>query len=165
MIDPLLADISQPPPKPQFTSVAFSNNGLYLLIGTSLDAHYLLDAFELSLLRRLVGHKSLGRSSGEEVSFSADSRYVISGSADGGVHVWDLGTGKLETESLNDQRYLFAKQTVDADIVVKAGEGEAMGPSRAIRFNPRYAMLAVGGEHLVSQHVERFSHGHIKTVG
>jgi hypothetical protein len=58
--DPVLATISQPPPKPVFTSIGFSNNGHYILLGTSSDVHYVLDAYSeesVVIVRRLVGHR------------------------------------------------------------------------------------------------------------
>jgi COMPASS component SWD2 len=88
----LLLRISSPPPKLVYTSLAFSNNGKYILLGTSSDVHYVFDSYNLELVRRLEGHVGLERDrdgrknveprrggSGEEVGWSADSNWVLSG--------------------------------------------------------------------------------------
>ncbi|KAG6854386.1 hypothetical protein C0991_007377 [Blastosporella zonata] len=102
--DPSLSQISYPPRPIYMTSLAFSSNSKFLLVGCSGDAHYILDAYEGHLLAKLEGHVGLERrslsappsiepakgSSGEEVSWTPDSKYVIGGSLDGKVLVWDL---------------------------------------------------------------------------
>ncbi|WVR05566.1 hypothetical protein IAU60_002585 [Kwoniella sp. DSM 27419] len=158
--------VSVPPPRPIFTSIAFSSNGEYILVGTSSDVHYLLDAFDLTPLRRLVGHQGLERdkegrkdvaprrgTSGEEVSFTADSNWIVSGSADGAVVFWDLtppnGAKKLardEKKSDDDELPWWTMRIPDLEAkVLLKGQG---GTARAVRFNPRYNMFAVGGEDL-----------------
>ncbi|KAK4683872.1 COMPASS component SWD2, partial [Tremellales sp. Uapishka_1] len=151
LIDLVLADESSPPPKPIFTSLSFSNDGTYLLVGTSLSVHYVLDAFSLSLVRRLKGHSGLGLTtdivprrgtSGEEVSWSSDSKWVVSGSKDGQVVFWDIAQIQRSHEDaagMENRR----SETLLPQVVV-----EAERESRAVKFNPRYAMLAVGGEEL-----------------
>lgn len=149
MIDNELAKISSPPPRPTFTSVAFSNNGNYLLVGTDRDTHYILDAFELNIVRRLEGHQGLGRASSEELSWSADSNFILSGSADGSVVVWDItppkGESKLEAPPRGRPPL-----TLQPSVVLRPpGEGD-ISPSRAVAFNPRYSLLGVGGQEFVS---------------
>ncbi|WWD18223.1 hypothetical protein CI109_102673 [Kwoniella shandongensis] len=158
--------VSQPPPKPIFTSLQFSNNGDYLLVGTSSDVHYVLDSMSLKPLRRLVGHGGLERDrqgnkdvqprrgvSGEELSWTADSNWVVSGSADGNVLFWDLtrpnGVDKLKRDDLKEgdggeRWYMKEIPEVQAKVLLR-GNGAV---SRAVRFNPRYNMMAVGGEDL-----------------
>lgn len=143
-----LIDVAlDPSQRPNFTSISFSNDGNHLLVGTSGNVHYVLDAYDLTLLRRLEGHTGLGRSSGEEVSWSADSKWVLSGSADGTVSVWDLGipkgAEKLEPPAGRNEPAPTLKPTG----VLRAGEGQH-APSRAVAFNPRFGMMAVGGEEL-----------------
>jgi COMPASS component SWD2 len=135
---------------PKFTSLAFSNNGEYILVGTSGSVHYVLDAFDLVILRRLEGHQQgLNRLSGEEVCWTADSNWVMSGCPDGSIVAWDLtppnGSAKLKAVTGRDEP---APTLHPASVLRPSGEGHAV--SRAVRFNPRYAMLAVGGEELVS---------------
>ncbi|ORX35460.1 WD40-repeat-containing domain protein [Kockovaella imperatae] len=156
IIDVALNHISSPPPRPTFTSIAFSNNGDYILLGTSDEAHYILDAFEVVILRRLTGHKPLGKfASGEEVCFSSDSRYVMSGSADGSVCIWDLGTEKIKDGGAHndpvDSRKNRPAQTLLPSRVVRpggTGDEETRAASRCVRFNSRFAVMIVGGEEL-----------------
>jgi COMPASS component SWD2 len=169
LIDVELRKISTPPPQPIFTSIAFSNNGFYLLIGTSLDVHYVLDAFSLTLLRRLVGHRGLANppgvraiethrgASGEEVGWTADSKWVVSGSSDGGVFMWDLsapdGGEKLETRMEAAEQNRWPAQSLEPAVELRANElgvDGATGPSRAVKFSPRYCMMGVAGDNLVS---------------
>ncbi|WVQ85738.1 hypothetical protein IAT38_007905 [Cryptococcus sp. DSM 104549] len=173
LIDITLENISTPPPKPIFTSISFSNNGDYILIGTSSDVHYVVDSMDLIPLRRLVGHRGLERDanghrdveprrgiSGEEVSWTADSNWVVSGSASGEMLFWDLrpeaGEEKLTRKDANggklreDQKPDWTSipiPEVRAAVLLHAPE-EDTGASRAVRFNPRYNMLAVGGKDL-----------------
>ncbi|KAF8348884.1 WD40-repeat-containing domain protein [Amanita rubescens] len=102
--DPTLARVSYPPRPIYMTSMSFSSNGKYLLVGCSGDAHYIVDAFEGHLLAKLEGHIGLERrsmsapptiepsrgSSGEEVCWTPDSKFVIGGSLDGKILVWDV---------------------------------------------------------------------------
>lgn len=91
--DPQLDLVSSPRQNPLITSIAFSNNGEYILVGTAGEVHYVLESFDLSILLRLEGHaglggrnkngvKQLGRRkgmSGYEVCFTPDSKFVMSG--------------------------------------------------------------------------------------
>ncbi|CED84100.1 Histone H3 (Lys4) methyltransferase complex and RNA cleavage factor II complex, subunit SWD2, partial [Phaffia rhodozyma] len=92
IVDPQLPLESIPPKIPIVTSLSFSPHGKYILVGTSGEVHYLLDSFTGQLLKRLVGHSGLGRNpmgdsggtpqrgiSGEEVKWSPDAKFVISG--------------------------------------------------------------------------------------
>jgi COMPASS component SWD2 len=149
--DSALLQISIPPPPINFTSLTFSNNGYYLLVGTSSDTHYLLCAFYLTPLLRLRGHRALGEASSEEVSFTGDSRYVVSGSADGAVYFWDLGTEKIEAEKRPDGTAVEAPLRNASVVVQGSGAQGQRGGSRAVRFSPRLCVLAVGGDELVGR--------------
>jgi COMPASS component SWD2 len=98
------------------TSLEFSNNGKYILVGCATNAHYVLEAFTLQIVARLEGHVPLGferkgvTRSGAEICWTPDSRYVLagkraldpcledrsfmpkftSGDKDGKVCIWDL---------------------------------------------------------------------------
>jgi COMPASS component SWD2 len=51
--DAVLSKISYPPRMPVFTSLTFSNDGGFLLLGTAGDVHYVIDAYNGSVLARL----------------------------------------------------------------------------------------------------------------
>ncbi|GAA5869258.1 hypothetical protein JCM8547_005179 [Rhodosporidiobolus lusitaniae] len=164
--DPVLRERTYPPRTPIYTSCAFSNDGKLLLVGTSGDVHYVLDAFEGTVVARLElpqGPQSatgLERSpqppherpmeptagiSSEEVSWSPDGRFVLSGSITGQLHIWDVAPPSSSLSSLYPDRpppgpacTLFP---------MRSTEGHLGGPSRAVQFNPRTAMVAsAGGE-------------------
>lgn len=156
--DPTLALVSYPPRAIYVTSLSFSTNGKYLLVGCSGDAHYILDAFEGHLLAKLEGHLGLERrrvgaqlgiepvrgSSGEEVCWTPDSKFVISGGLDGKICIWDLQnlpTSVPPTDG-KPQHPRRIQPTVSL-------EGHP-GPSRCVRFNPRLAMMCSAGTELVS---------------
>ncbi|KAH9455069.1 hypothetical protein MJO28_012569 [Puccinia striiformis f. sp. tritici] len=155
--DPVLARISYPPPPPNlFTSLKFSNDGSKLLVGTAGDVHYVLDAFNGDILARLEGHQGLGYAppldsmfpgqsgSSEETTWTPDSRYVISGSADGKVFVWDVQPPK--DDPIHAMR---APQSPHATWQpLKVYDGHLGNPSRCVGFNPRLGMLATAATEL-----------------
>ena len=87
------------------------------------------------------------------MSFTGDSRYVVSGSADGAVYFWDLGTEKLEPGPRQADGSAAEAPIRQASVVVQgAGAQGQRGGSRAVRFSPRLCVLAVGGDELVCRH-------------
>jgi len=155
--DPTLALVSYPPRPIYMTSLAFSSNGKYILVGCSGDAHYILDAFEGHLLAKLEGHVGLERrridapqtidptkgNSGEEVSWSPDSKYVISGSLNGKIVIWDAQNLPVRSGTLDLKVHPTRLQPL-------ASLDGHPGPSRCVRFNPRLAMMVSAGAELVS---------------
>ena len=155
--DPTLKLISFPPRLIYVTSLSFSSNGKYLLVGCSGDAHYILDSFEGHLLAKLEGFAGLERRmmgppvdlqpskgcSGEEVSWTPDSKYVVGGSLDGKVCVWDVQNLPARPEDM-DPTWSPLKLNPMATL-----DGHP-GPSRCVKFNPRFAMLCTAGAELVS---------------
>ncbi|KAG5636070.1 hypothetical protein H0H81_009216 [Sphagnurus paluster] len=154
--DPTLSLISYPPRPIFVTSMTFSSTGKYLLIGCSGDAHYVMDAFDGHLLAKLEGHVGLERRSmsappsiepskgcsGEEVTFTPDSKYVIGGSLDGKVHVWDI-------QNLPSRTGLPVDLTLPPKRIQPLASLDGHpGPSRCVKFNPRTAMLATAGSEL-----------------
>ncbi|KAM6504271.1 WD40-repeat-containing domain protein [Amanita muscaria] len=153
--DPTLARVSYPPRPIYMTSMAFSSNGKYLLIGCSGDAHYVVDAFEGHLIAKLEGHVGLERRSinsppsiepsrgcsGEEVSWTPDSKYVLGGSLDGKILIWDVQNlpGRSGEVDLKIPPMLIPPLT--------ALDGHP-GPSRCLRFNPRLVMMCSAGADL-----------------
>ncbi|KAJ6630995.1 WD40-repeat-containing domain protein [Mycena sp. CBHHK59/15] len=153
--DPTLGLVSFPPRAIYMTSMAFSSNGKYLLVGCSGDAHYIVDAFEGHLLAKLEGHVGLERramsappsiepskgSSGEEVGWTPDSKYVISGSLNGKIIVWDMQNLPVRTGDVDLKVPPMRLQPL------VALDGHP-GPSRCVKFNPRLAMLCSAGSEL-----------------
>ncbi|KAL0954652.1 hypothetical protein HGRIS_003604 [Hohenbuehelia grisea] len=153
--DPTLSLISYPPRPIYMTSLSFSSNGKYLLVGCSGDAHYVVDAFEGHLLAKLEGHTGLERrkmgqppsiepskgSSGEEVTWTPDSKYVVSGSLDGRIFVWDVQNLPTRTGDVD----LKISPTKIQPLVTLDGHP---GPSRCVKFNPRFAMMCSAGAEL-----------------
>ncbi|KAF8907341.1 WD40-repeat-containing domain protein [Gymnopilus junonius] len=152
--DPSLAQISYPPRPIYMTSLSFSSDGKYLLVGCSGNTHYILDAFDGFLIAKLEGHVGLERKSlnapqsiepirgisGEEVSWTPDSKYVVGGSLDGRVFLWDIQNLPARSEA-ERTKIPFRVQPMSAL------EGHP-GPSRCVKFNPRFAMMATAGTDL-----------------
>ncbi|KAH8831309.1 WD40-repeat-containing domain protein [Flagelloscypha sp. PMI_526] len=152
--DLTLAKISFPPRNIFMTSMSFSSNGKFILIGCSGTAHYIIDAFEGHVLAKLEGHESLERRnasiprgppakgiSGEDVSWTPDSKYVVGGSLDGRVLVWNLQD--LETRS-GDINFQIPPNIIRPLVAL---EGHP-GPTRCVRWNPRFSMLCSAGTEL-----------------
>lgn len=151
--DPTLAKISFPPRPLPITSMEFSSNGVFLLVGTAGHAHYILDAYGAKLMAKLEGHKGLDpsqplgappsrRLSGEEVCFTPDSKYVLSGSEDGKIFVWDVSAQPLKPIEEGENR----EPEVLRPVAVLEGHA---GPSRCVKFNPRFVMMATASNDLV----------------
>ncbi|PSR88977.1 hypothetical protein PHLCEN_2v4939 [Hermanssonia centrifuga] len=156
--DPTLSLISYPPRPIFMTSLSFSSNGKYLLVGCSGNAHYILDAFEGHLLAKLEGHVGLERrklnaketiepsrgSSGEEVSWTPDSKFIMSGSLDGKIVVWDVQDLPVKEGPVDLKAHPQRIQPITKL------EGHP-GPTRCVRFNPRFAMMCTAGSELVNE--------------
>ena len=152
--DPSLSRITYPPRAIYMTSLSFSTNGKFLLVGCSGDAHYVVDAFSGDVVAKLEGHKGLERRrldaqitieptrgcSGEEVSWTPDSKFVISGGLDGRICVWDVSALQPTPEgSKAEMRHMQPAAVL---------EGHP-GPARCVKFNPRLAMMVSAGAELV----------------
>ncbi|KAH9989024.1 WD40-repeat-containing domain protein [Russula vinacea] len=145
--DPTLARVSFPPRAIYMTSMAFSNR--------ASDAHYIVDAFEGHVLVKLEGHIGLERRrldtqiniepqrgcSGEEVSWTPDSKYIVGGGLDGRICVWDVQNIPSREGPVD-----LKLSPVCIQPLVKT-DGHP-GPARCVRFNPRLAMMATAGAEL-----------------
>jgi COMPASS component SWD2 len=73
----------RPPIQPEWTSIKFSNDGDKILVTTSGDVHYVTDAYNTDMKRRLIGHVGLNNAlqllGGEETSWTPDGRFVVGG--------------------------------------------------------------------------------------
>lgn len=153
--DPVIQKQAWPPRTPIYTSAKFSYDGKYILVGTSSNVHYVLHSFENTVVARLEGHQGLelfGQDpdqppvaqagiSGEETSWSPDSRYVISGSNDGQIYIWDVNPPPASEEARK-------RPPPGPDCTLqpmKVLPGHKNTPSRVVRFNHRLGMFASGG--------------------
>ena len=135
-----------------WTKLEFSNDGQFVLIGTSSPVgHYVLDAFHGKVHCILVlshtfersdvekfrvsslQHPSAAQAQGDLV-FSPDSRYVISGGTSGGdkVVIWDLQGRIGKDKSLLPLGYLPHNRTIGI-----------------LGWNPRYNMIASADKDVV----------------
>lgn len=137
-----------------WNKLEFSNDGKHLLLGTSGSSHFLLDAFDghcKATLRKDRGSvrrlgpgesnpESLEMSSSDylypstgDCCFSPDGRYVLSGTRQKNVLVWETLTGSAEASKS----------------VAPAHELPHMDGSALIAFNPRYNMFATADKEVV----------------
>jgi len=80
--------------------------------------------------------------SGEEVSWTPDSKFVLGGSLDGKICVWDMQNLVVPANEPVDLTRPPARL-----LPVTTIEGHP-GPTRCVRFNPRLAMMVTAGAEL-----------------
>ncbi|GAB2224274.1 hypothetical protein Droror1_Dr00005026 [Drosera rotundifolia] len=73
--------------------VKFSNDGRLMLLTTTGGCIHVLDSFHGTLLSTFIV-KPISSNSTLEASFSPDGVFAVSGSGDGSVHAWNVGSGK-----------------------------------------------------------------------
>lgn len=111
--------------KCEWTGLRFSPGGKTLLLNTNGNVIRLLDAFDGVPLQTFAGHfnnKGIALDGG----FSPDSKFVLSGSTDGRIHVWNAESG-----------YKIC--------VLNGGH---VGPVTSVQFNPKFMMMASSCSHL-----------------
>lgn len=138
-----LSKVSMPPRIPIITSLTFSPDSQHLLLGTSSDAHYVVDTFKQDesdkVVARLVGHDGLERASGkavgmvaeagisgQEVCWTPDGKWVLSGSTDGSVVFWYFDKDEAARNEFRNLKPKYKQTGHD-------------GTSRVLAFNPRHA--------------------------
>eukprot|EP00741_Cyanophora_paradoxa_P016480 tig00020920_g15911.t1 len=109
----------------EWTTMKFSPDGKFVLLGTTEGTLYLLDAFEGKLVRTFRGVTN-DMASVLESSFSPDSQFILAGSEDGTVLVWSTATGSL----------------------VATWRGHA-GPVGCVQWNPKKMVVASACTNLV----------------
>ncbi|KAJ9121775.1 hypothetical protein QFC22_002397 [Naganishia vaughanmartiniae] len=153
--DPGLDRPGQSRPPIWMSSLEFSNNGKYLLVGCVTNVHYVLEAFTLQIVARLEGHQPMGfvtkgvTRSGAEVSWTPDSSYVLSGSGDGKICIWDLqprGGQQDLVPPLQPLELGLRKAAPTLSPLQTMNQNKEGGESsRVVKFNPRLAMFASAG--------------------
>ena len=103
----------------EWTGLKFSPDGKTILISTNGSLIRLIDSFSGETLQTFTGHLN-SKSIPLEASFSPDSQFVISGSTDGRVHIWNAENGTK----------------------VCVLNGDHTEPVRCVQFNPKYMMMA-----------------------
>ncbi|CAG0883249.1 unnamed protein product [Cyprideis torosa] len=104
----------------EWTALKFSPDGKLVMITTNSSTIRLIEAFNGQPLQTLTGHLN-NRGGIFEASFSPDSKFVLSGSLDGKIHVWNAETGAKLPHCLGS---------------------ELPGPVHCLQFNPKFMMLA-----------------------
>jgi len=109
----------------QWSDIKFSNDGKYILLSTTESPIFLIDSFS-GAKKQTYTTRVNDNQSVLEASFSPDAQYVLSGSEDGSVHVWNTVTSE--------------------EVAVWRGHAGAVG---AVQWNPRYMMAASADFRLV----------------
>eukprot|EP00026_Physarum_polycephalum_P012220 Phypoly_transcript_12505.p1 GENE.Phypoly_transcript_12505~~Phypoly_transcript_12505.p1 ORF type:complete len:341 (+),score=32.28 Phypoly_transcript_12505:94-1023(+) len=104
----------------EWTSMRFSNDGKYILLSTNENCIFLIDSFTGAKLQTYTSFANDNASS-LEASFSPDAQYVLSGSEDGSIHVWQTLSGK--------------------EVAVWNGHAAPVG---VVQWSPRAMMVASG---------------------
>lgn len=105
--------------KSEWMRLKFSPDGKLILLTSDGTALLLVDSYTGAVVHTLTGHENISKVD-LDASFSADSRYVFSGSTDGHIVVWSVESGQ---------------------IVARLASGHSPLIERVL-FNPRYYMLA-----------------------
>ena len=131
---------------PPWSKLEFANDGKNLLLGTLGSHHYVIDSFKGSLVTRLVrdrgptitkhgvgaGFGGIATTSGD-VCWAPDGRYVIGGSGEKGVCVWDVGKGEPVEGCLRPMKELEYPK-----------DG-----ATCVAFNPRNSLFATARKEVV----------------
>lgn len=117
----------------QWTKMEFSNDGKYLLLGSTAGKQVILDAFDGTQLFELVGTKPFPLREfidGGSACFTPDGHYTLGTDYDGKVAVWNHA-GSVSLRTLKPQGYISAPPNTCP---------------RTIAFNPKYSMFVTADE-------------------
>ncbi|KAF9114462.1 member of Set1p complex, histone methyl transferase [Mortierella sp. AM989] len=166
------------------TQLEFSSDGKNILVTTSSDAHYIVDAYKPANTRfRLIGHyySYAGNEvfhSGGEACWTPDGKFVVSGSRDGSIYVWDIAKAITDQAAGNfgGVGSNGSNGSINGNVSGTAGgngggggggNGQSGGllsangelrpfkvlkahgtPSHIVAFNPKYLMMVSGSTEL-----------------
>ena len=80
----------------RWTNLQFSSDGNHILISTDASLIIMVDAFECSVKQVFLGHAN-DNGSELEACFTPCTKYVLSGSEDSNIHVWNVADGSIAT--------------------------------------------------------------------
>ena len=120
-------------PKPdhlQWKTLKFSPNGKQILITTDREELYILDAFSGSFMHKLKVGPDVSEPIEHplEASYTPDSQYIISGSTEGRLHIWNANEAKK--------------------VAVLDHPKGSIGPVQCVKFNPKYMFIASGSSRM-----------------
>ncbi|XP_023051284.1 WD repeat-containing protein 82 isoform X1 [Piliocolobus tephrosceles] len=103
----------------EWTGLKFSNDGKLILISTNGSFIRLIDAFKGGVMHTFGGYAN-SKAVTLEASFTPDSQFIMIGSEDGKIHVWNGESG----------------------IKVAVLDGKHTGPITCLQFNPKFMTFA-----------------------
>ncbi|XP_063802611.1 WD repeat-containing protein 82-like [Pseudophryne corroboree] len=103
----------------EWTSLEFSNDGKLILLSTNGGFLRLVDAFKGAMLHTFGGYNS--KMVTLEASFTPDSQFIMIGSEDGKIHVWNGESG----------------------MKVAILDGKHTRPITCLQFNPKFMTFAL----------------------
>ncbi|KAH7726189.1 hypothetical protein AAVH_05988 [Aphelenchoides avenae] len=109
----------------EWTGMRFSPNGKSILLMTDRDYMLVIDAFNGSVIHKLIGHQNEGKVP-LNADFSPDAKYVFCGSSNGQVVCWSTDTGS---------------------VVTRLRSAHPFTPEN-VAFNPKFFMMASGCKQL-----------------
>lgn len=144
----------------EWTSMKFSHDGKKLMICTDESVIRLVDAFEGHPLQSICAGYSPQKLR-FEAAFSPDSQFVLSGSGEGLIHVWNAETGN-KVCNINNLKALLCTFTVMFwyDCIrhymqVCELNGNHSGAVHCVQFNPKYMMMATACSNMVRLNVNQ----------
>lgn len=148
-----------------WTKLEFSNDGKRVLLATNGPGHYVLDSFEghleaycvrpqgstnrvnpsdLGALRERQSDRkavgSVGASGQGDACLSPDGRYVVGGSGESAVYVWDPQGGEFGSAAEGADRVLRPS----AELTSKG-----TGAAAVVAYNPRHNLLVTADDAVV----------------
>ncbi|KAF5909360.1 WD repeat-containing protein 82, partial [Clarias magur] len=133
----------------EWTGLKFSNDGKLILISSNGGTLRLLDAFKGAVLHSFSGYNN-SKGVVLEASFTPDSQFVMIGSEDGKIHVWNAESG----------------------MKVAVLDGKHTGPVTCLQFNPKFMTFASACSNMTRQKMlyaatratvkKEFGGGHVK---